>query len=80
VKVNPLVAWTSDDVWAFIHANDVPYNALHDLGYPSIGCAPCTTAVRDREDPRAGRWRGREKTECGLHVGVPVPLQLISSR
>ena len=68
-KVNPLVAWKHDDVWAHIYAHDVPYNALHDRGYPSIGCSPCTSAVQPGEDPRAGRWRGAAKTECGLHVG-----------
>jgi phosphoadenylyl-sulfate reductase (thioredoxin) len=66
-KVNPLVAWTSKDVWKYVHAHDVPYNPLHDRGYPSIGCMPCTSAVAPGEDPRAGRWRGTEKTECGLH-------------
>jgi phosphoadenylyl-sulfate reductase (thioredoxin) len=80
VKVNPLASWSHADVWAFIRAHDVPYNALHDRGYPSIGCAPCTTPVAPGEDPRSGRWRGRMKTECGLHV-VPaaVPLQLFRS-
>ena len=68
LKVNPLVRWTSKDVWRFVHANDVPYNQLHDAGYPSIGCQPCTSAVAEGEDPRAGRWRGREKRECGLHL------------
>ncbi len=68
IKVNPLVRWTAKDVWRFIHDNDVPYNPLHDQGYPSIGCQPCTTRVAEGEDPRAGRWRGREKNECGLHV------------
>jgi thioredoxin-dependent adenylylsulfate APS reductase len=77
VKINPLAAWTRDDVWAFIRANDVPYNPLHDRGYPSIGCAPCTTAVAPGEDPRAGRWRGHAKTECGLHLPAAVaPLRL----
>jgi phosphoadenosine phosphosulfate reductase len=80
VKINPLAAWSHEDVWSFIHANAVPYNALHDRGYPSIGCAPCTTSVRDGEDPRAGRWRGREKTECGLHRAAPAPLQLVYLR
>jgi phosphoadenosine phosphosulfate reductase len=80
VKVNPLAAWSHDDVWSFIHANAVPYNLLHDRGYPSIGCAPCTTPVGDGEDPRAGRWRGREKTECGLHRAAPVPLPLVYLR
>ena len=68
LKVNPLVGWTSKDVWAFIRANDVPYNPLHDAGYPSIGCWPCTTPVAEGEDPRAGRWRGFQKNECGLHL------------
>jgi phosphoadenylyl-sulfate reductase (thioredoxin) len=68
VKVNPLVAWTSQDVWDHVRRFDVPTNPLHEQGYASIGCAPCTTPVRPGEDPRAGRWRGREKTECGLHA------------
>jgi phosphoadenosine phosphosulfate reductase len=68
VKVNPLAAWSSEDVWAYVNRFAVPTNPLHERGYPSIGCAPCTTPVRLGEDPRAGRWRGREKTECGLHV------------
>jgi phosphoadenosine phosphosulfate reductase len=68
VKVNPLLRWTKRDVWAFIVANDVPYNPLHDHGYPSIGCWPCTRAVAAGEtDERAGRWAGQAKTECGLH-------------
>lgn len=67
IKVNPLAAWTSRDVWKYIFNNDVPYNPLHDLNYPSIGCAPCTSPVCAGEDPRTGRWRGKEKTECGLH-------------
>jgi phosphoadenosine phosphosulfate reductase len=70
IKVNPLVRWTMKDVWRFLHANDVPYNSLHDAGYPSIGCWPCTTPVAAGEDPRAGRWRGHQKNECGLHVEV----------
>lgn len=68
VKVNPLAAWTSDQVWDHVRRHEVPTNPLHERGYLSIGCAPCTTAVKPGEDPRAGRWRGREKTECGLHV------------
>lgn len=67
-KVNPLVEWTHDDVWAYIYANDVPVNALHERGYPSIGCQPCTSAVVPGENLRAGRWRGAHKRECGLHV------------
>jgi phosphoadenosine phosphosulfate reductase len=68
VKVNPLVSWTTKNVWDYVHQNDVPYNPLHDQGYPSIGCQPCTSAVAPGEDPRAGRWRGKAKTECGLHA------------
>jgi phosphoadenylyl-sulfate reductase (thioredoxin) len=68
VKVNPLAAWSSDDVARHVRAHDVPTNPLHARGYLSIGCAPCTSPVGPGEDPRAGRWRGREKTECGLHA------------
>jgi phosphoadenosine phosphosulfate reductase len=66
-KVNPLLHWTKRDVWAFIVTHKVPYNPLHDRGYPSIGCWPCTRAVAAGEDERAGRWAGQAKTECGLH-------------
>ncbi|WP_165249938.1 phosphoadenylyl-sulfate reductase [Paludisphaera soli] len=66
-KVNPLLKWTRRDVWAFIVANKIPYNPLHDQGYPSVGCFPCTKAVGAGEDERAGRWAGQAKTECGLH-------------
>lgn len=68
VKVNPLLNWTKKDVWKYITDNDVPYNPLHDEGYPSIGCWPCTRAVQPGEDDRAGRWAGNIKKECGLHV------------
>ncbi len=68
VKVNPLAAWSAEDVAAHVRRFEVPTNPLHARGYSSIGCAPCTTVVKPGEDPRAGRWRGREKTECGLHV------------
>ena len=68
VKVNPLLGWTKKDVWAFVMKHEVPYNPLHDQGYPSIGCWPCTRAVEDGEDERAGRWAGTVKKECGLHV------------
>jgi len=67
VKASPLADWTLKDVWAYIHANDVPYNPLHDQNYPSIGCTHCTRQVMPGEDPRAGRWAGQDKTECGLH-------------
>ena len=70
VKVNPLTDWSADDVWKYIREHDVPYNALHDAGYPSIGCAPCTRAVGEGEDARAGRWwwEDPEQKECGLHL------------
>ena len=68
VKINPLVAWTHDDVWGHIYSNDVPFNPLHERGYPSIGCKPCTSQIIPGEDLRAGRWRGAGKRECGLHV------------
>ena len=70
LKLNPLADWTSEQVWEYIQVNDVPYNALHGEGYPSIGCAPCTRAVSPGEDPRAGRWwweNGLALKECGLH-------------
>ena len=69
-KYNPLLDWSNDEVWDYIHANDVPYNSLHDRSYPSIGCAPCTRATAGNEDIRAGRWwwENPESKECGLHV------------
>lgn len=67
VKFNPLADWTSEDVWNYIREHDLPYNSLHDKNFPSIGCEPCTRPVNPGEDPRAGRWSGFEKTECGLH-------------
>lgn len=70
VKFNPLADWSEEDVWNYIRADDVPYNALHDQGFPSIGCAPCTRAVEPGEDVRAGRWwwENPESKECGLHI------------
>jgi phosphoadenosine phosphosulfate reductase len=70
VKINPLAAWSTRDVWNYIAKHDVPYNPLHDRGYPSIGCVPCTTPVQIGEVPRAGRWRDTGKTECGIHQRV----------
>lgn len=68
-KINPLVNWTEDELWEYIRENNIPYNALHDKGYPSIGCMPCTRAVEPGEDVRAGRWWWElpEFRECGLH-------------
>jgi phosphoadenosine phosphosulfate reductase len=80
VKVNPLVSWTREEVWRYIRAKNVPYNPLHDRGYPSIGCTHCTRPVGSGEDERAGRWAGRQKTECGLHGGQTesvAPLRLV---
>lgn len=70
VKVNPLADWSARQVWDYLRAHHVPYNRLHDQGYPSIGCAPCTRAVQPGEDMRAGRWwwEHPETKECGLHV------------
>jgi phosphoadenosine phosphosulfate reductase len=73
VKVNPLAAWTHAQVWDYVRTHDVPVSPLHALGYPSIGCVPCTSPVLPGEDARAGRWRGREKKECGLHSRRSVP-------
>jgi phosphoadenosine phosphosulfate reductase len=69
-KFNPLADWSEEDVWHYIRSNDVPYNPLHDRGYPSIGCEPCTRAIQPGEDVRAGRWwwENPESKECGLHV------------
>jgi phosphoadenosine phosphosulfate reductase len=69
-KFNPLADWSEQDVWDYIRANGVPYNALHDRGYPSIGCEPCTRAIQPGEDVRAGRWwwENPESKECGLHL------------
>lgn len=67
VKLNPLAEWSWAQVWDYIRANKIPYNPLHDQNYPSIGCTHCTRPVQPGEDPRAGRWAGFSKTECGLH-------------
>jgi phosphoadenosine phosphosulfate reductase len=78
-KFNPLADWTEADVWAYLRANKVPWNALHDRGYPSIGCEPCTRAVRPGEHHRAGRWwweRAGAPKECGLHS---TPVRVLES-
>jgi phosphoadenosine phosphosulfate reductase len=69
-KFNPLADWSEQDVWQYIRDNNVPYNSLHDRGYPSIGCEPCTRAIQPGEDVRAGRWwwENPESKECGLHL------------
>ena len=79
LKLNPLADWTWDQVWEYIRKNDVPYNVLHDRGYPSIGCAPCTRAINPGDDFRAGRWWWEDPAskECGLHE-VASPDKLAS--
>src|SRR5215218_8494211 len=71
-KVQPLVDWDAKRVAAYLAVNEVPYNPLHDAGYPSIGCIPCTRPVRPGEDERAGRWSGSGKLECGIHGNAPL--------
>ncbi len=70
VKVNPLVAWSAGDILAYIKEAQLPPHPLVAKGFPSIGCLPCTSPVKPGEDARAGRWRGRAKTECGIHLGA----------
>jgi thioredoxin-dependent adenylylsulfate APS reductase len=71
IKLNPLATWTKADVWAYVNKHAVPVNALHAKGYPSVGCAPCSRAIREGEDERAGRWwwEQPENRECGIHTG-----------
>jgi phosphoadenosine phosphosulfate reductase len=77
VKISPLADWTREMVWSYVVKNDVPYNPLHDRNYPSIGCTHCTRAVKPGEDPRAGRWSGFGKTECGLHTPAASTSTLV---
>lgn len=72
IKISPLANWTKDQMWEYARKHDVPTNPLHALGYPSIGCYPCTSAVAAGEDERAGRWAGLAKRECGLHWAAPA--------
>jgi phosphoadenosine phosphosulfate reductase len=75
LKISPLADWTSEQVWDYVKKHDVPYNLLHDRGFPSIGCEPCTRAVKPGEDPRAGRWwweQNAGQKECGLHPSHPA--------
>ncbi len=71
-KVQPIVDWDAKRVQAYIHVNEIPYNPLHDRGYPSIGCIPCTRAVAAGDDERSGRWSGSNKLECGIHINAPL--------
>ncbi len=75
IKINPLATWSADDLKAYIDQHDLPRHPLVARGYPSVGCMPCTTRVGDYEDPRAGRWRGSEKTECGIHFPTQEPTK-----
>lgn len=68
VKINPLAEWTHEDVWNYIREYELPYNPLHDDGYPTVGCIPCTLPADPEEDERSGRWKNLEKTECGIHI------------
>lgn len=68
IKLCPFASWTESMIWTYINAYELPYNKLHDQGFPSIGCQTCTKAVDQGEDPRAGRWSNHLKTECGIHV------------
>ncbi len=81
-KFNPLLEWSNAEVWEYIKAHDVPYNALHDQFYPSIGCAPCTRAITPGEDIRAGRWwwEDPQNKECGLHVGKTSALKFTAAK
>ncbi|HVK93657.1 MAG TPA: phosphoadenylyl-sulfate reductase [Noviherbaspirillum sp.] len=82
-KFNPLADWSEDDVWHYLRSNGVPYNPLHDKGYPSIGCEPCTRAIQPGEDVRAGRWwwENPESKECGLHVvdGKLIRIKVVAA-
>ena len=71
LKINPLADWTAADILEWFRKHDLPAHPLVAQGYPSIGCSPCTSKVAPGEDPRSGRWKGWEKTECGIHQAVP---------
>ena len=71
IKISPFAGWDERMVWAYVRAHDVPYNSLHDEGFPTLGCTPCTRRVEEGEHARAGRWAGFDKIECGLHARAP---------
>jgi len=71
-KLHPLADWDEKRVWAYIQVNEIPYNPLHDVGFRSIGCIPCTRPISPDEEERAGRWAGSDKLECGIHLDTPV--------
>lgn len=74
LKINPLIDWSAEDISAYFEAHDLPRHPLIAAGYPSIGCSPCTTQVAEGEDPRSGRWKGWDKTECGIHKPGEEPF------
>jgi phosphoadenosine phosphosulfate reductase len=74
IKVSPFARWTEEMVWEYVRAHNLPYNELHDRGYPSVGCIPCTRAIRSGEGMRDGRWAGSGKVECGLHTSLLIPV------
>lgn len=79
LKLSPFATWTEDMIWTYIHAYELPYNALHEQNYPTIGCYPCTRAVDPGStDKRAGRWMGHAKTECGIHIDSPASSAVTS--
>jgi len=80
IKINPLINWTHDEVWSYIKEHNLPYNPLHDANYPSIGCKPCTSPVCQGDDDRSGRWKGTNKTECGLHGNKTFSLNNIKGK
>ena len=74
-KLHPLADWDEKRIWAYIAVHEIPYNPLHDSGYRSIGCIPCTRPTRPDEEERAGRWAGSDKLECGIHMDTPLPKE-----
>jgi 3'-phosphoadenosine 5'-phosphosulfate sulfotransferase (PAPS reductase)/FAD synthetase len=77
VKINPVASWSRRDTWEYLRANDLPHNPLYDLGYASIGCAPCTRVQFSGEPERAGRWAGKAKWECGIHAGEAAKQDVV---
>ena len=80
IKINPLIEWTHDEVWDYIKTHNLPYNPLHDNSYPSIGCKQCTSPVCDGDDDRSGRWKGLNKTECGLHNSNNIAINGLNGK
>ena len=80
IKINPLIEWTHDEIWNYIKANNLPYNPLHDISYPSIGCKQCTSPVCTGADDRSGRWKGKNKTECGLHKNNNISINTFKGK